>query len=166
MEFHMKLPRNGKEFLVFLIILSVLSVNIIAPFITMLEMGFSLKNWQNTFQVMPYIWIVVVILVLLTHNPATKISNKLIKKDDSFNAHMIVSCLVNAFIMSIVLTIVATWIGMGKITTILFQTFPNNWPRNFAIAFFVEAIIAQPIARFIILKMHRHIDAKDTKAFF
>lgn len=79
MEFHMKLPRNGKEFLVFLIILSVLSVNIIAPFITMLEMGFSLKNWQNTFQVMPYIWIVVVILVLLTHNPATKISNKLIK---------------------------------------------------------------------------------------
>lgn len=166
MEFHMKLPRNRKEFLVFLIILSVLSVNIIAPFITILEMGFSLKTWQNTFQVMPYIWIVVVILVLLTHNPATKISNKLIKKDDSFNAHMIVSCLVNVFIMSIVLTIVATWIGMGKITTIPFQTFPNNWPRNFAIAFFVEAIIAQPIARFSMLKMHRHIDAKDTKAFF
>lgn len=115
---------------------------------------------------MPYIWIVVVILVLLTHNPATKISNKLIKKDDSFNANMIVSCLVNVFIMSIVLRIVATWIGMGKITTIPFQTFPNNWPRNFAIAFFVEAIIAQPIARFIILKMHRHIDAKNTKAFF
>lgn len=38
----MKLPRNGKEFIVFLLILSVLSVLIIAPFITSLEMGFSL----------------------------------------------------------------------------------------------------------------------------
>ena len=29
-----------------------------------------------------------------------------------------------------------------------------KWPRNFAIAFAVEIFIAQPIARFVMKKMH------------
>ena len=63
MEFYMKLPRNKKEFALFLAIISIISVNIIAPLITCFEIGFSFKVWANTFKVMPLIWVCGVILV-------------------------------------------------------------------------------------------------------
>lgn len=47
MEFYMKLPRNKKEFALFMAIISIISVNIIAPLITCFEVGtFSLDIWK------------------------------------------------------------------------------------------------------------------------
>lgn len=76
----MRLPRNGKEFILFLGIISILSVNIIAPLITMFEIGFSLEAWRATYQVMPLIWVFVIIFVLLTHQPAEKWQIRLLVK--------------------------------------------------------------------------------------
>ncbi|WP_343042109.1 hypothetical protein [Ornithinibacillus caprae] len=45
-----RLPRNGKEFVLFLAIISILSVNIIAPIVTGFELGFSREVYINTFQ--------------------------------------------------------------------------------------------------------------------
>lgn len=80
MEFYMRLPRNKKEFFLFLGIVSVLSVLIIAPLITMFEIGFSVNNWLMSLKGVPFIWIAVVILVLLVHGPADKLSAKLSMK--------------------------------------------------------------------------------------
>ncbi len=150
----MKLPRNRTEFTLFLAIVSILSVNIIAPLISCFEMGFSLTTWKHTFVVMPFIWLTVVALVLLTHSPAAKITNKLIAKEDSFHSHMIVNCLVNVIMMSLILTIVASWIGMRTISWLPIEQFFYKWPRNFAISFFVELLLAQPFARLVLLKKH------------
>ncbi|EDN8189329.1 hypothetical protein GSY37_15095 [Listeria monocytogenes] len=160
MDFYMKLPRNKVEFALFLAIISILSVNIIAPLITCFEIGFSIENWIQTFEIMPFIWIVVVVLVLLTHTPASKVTNQLIAKEDSFNAHMIVSCLVNVVMMSAILTVVASWIGMKMISWAPIEQFFYKWPRNFAVSFLVEVGIAQPIARFVLLKKHMQEDKK------
>ena len=62
--------------------------------------------------------------------------------------------------MSVFLTFVGTWIGMRQIFIFPLQTFLNVWPRNFAISFFVEAMIAQPIARLVMLKYHLYKDIK------
>ena len=35
------------------------------------------------------------------------------------------------------------------------RMFFYKWPRNFAISFAIESLIAQPIARIVILKMHQ-----------
>ena len=35
-----------------------------------------------------------------------------------------------------------------------------KWPRNFAISLGVELLIAQPIARFVMLKYHQYFDGK------
>jgi hypothetical protein len=35
-----------------------------------------------------------------------------------------------------------------------------KWPRNAAVSFVVEALIAQPIARIVMLKMHQIKDKK------
>lgn len=105
MAFSLKLPRNRVEFSWFILIIS---VNVIAPLITCFEMGFSWRTWQQTMTVLPMIWGVVAALVLVTHRPADQVTRKLLARDDSFRANMIVNCLVNVFMMSIVLTVVAS----------------------------------------------------------
>lgn len=43
-EFYMRLPRDGYETILFMGIVSIISVNIIAPLISMLETGFSVHG--------------------------------------------------------------------------------------------------------------------------
>ncbi len=160
LDFYMKLPRNRKEFGLFLLVVSVLSVNIIAPLISCFEMGFSFATWKHTLKVLPFIWIVVVLLVLLTHTPASKATNFLISKEDSFNSHMIINCLVNVLMMSIILTVVGSWIGMRTISWSPIEQFFYKWPRNFTISFLIEACVAQPFAQLILMKKHQMEDRK------
>ena len=161
MEFYMKLPRNKKEFVLFLMVISIISVNIIAPLITCFEMGFSLNVWKDVFKVMPFIWISVIALVLLTHKPAEYLTQKIVSKDDSFNSHIIINTLCTVFLMSIFLTVIGTWIGSRHISLEPIIMFFHKWPRNFAISFGVEILIAQPIARFVMLKLHNRQDQSE-----
>ncbi|WP_225427368.1 hypothetical protein [Ligilactobacillus murinus] len=55
MDFYMRLPRNHREFVLFLLIVSLISVNLIAALISMFELGFSFEVWQNTLRVLPFI---------------------------------------------------------------------------------------------------------------
>lgn len=154
MEFFMKLPRNKKEFALFLTIISVLSVNSIAPLITCFEFGFHFEVWARTLKVIPFIWVSVIILVLLTHKLAEWLTSKLVAQNDSFHAHITINILCTVFLMSIFLTVIGTWIGSGTISMEPIRLFFFKWPRNFAISFFIEACLAQPIARFVMLKLH------------
>lgn len=158
MDFHMRLPRSKKEFALFLAIISILSVNIIAPLITSFEIGFSLQTWKMVLPSLPLIWVVVVILVLLTHAPADKLSGLIAKEGDSFTATIWINTMCNVFLMSIFMTVIGSWIGQGQISLQPIQTFFFKWPRNFAIAFAVEALIAQPIARQILFAIHTKAD--------
>lgn len=163
MEFYMKFPRNKKEFILFMAVISIISVNIIAPLITCFEIGFSIQTWKMTYRVIPFIWISVIILVLLTHKPAEYMTSKIIDEKDSFNSHVIINILCNVFLMSIFLTIIGSWIGSMKISMEPIINFFYKWPRNFAISFAVELLIAQPIARFVMLKFHQSKDKKVIK---
>jgi hypothetical protein len=160
MEFSMKLPRNKKEFTLFMAVISIISVNIIAPLITCFEFGFRLQVWGSVYKVLPFIWLSVIALVLLTYKPAEWMTNKILQKTDSFNAHIIVNILCTVFLMSICLTIVATWIGSGKFNLEPVRLFFYKWPRNFAISFAVELLIAQPIARAIMVYLHKRTDTE------
>jgi hypothetical protein len=159
MDFHMKLPRNAKEFPLFIAVISILSVNIIAPLITCFEFGFHLSVWVDVLQVIPFIWLCVIALVLLTYKPAEWLTRKIIAKDDSFNAYIVVTILCTVFLMSIFLTVLGTWIGSRQISMEPIRLFFHKWPRNFAISFAVEALFAQPIARLVMLKIHQAKDA-------
>ena len=160
MEFYNKLPRNKKEFTLFIAIISVISVNIIAPLITCFEIGFSFEVWGDVLKVLPFIWLCVVALVLLTYKPAEWLTHKIVKSTDSFNAQIVVNILCTVFLMSIFLTVIGTWIGSRQISLEPIIYFFHKWPRNFAISFAVECLIAQPIARCIMSLMHKHMDKK------
>jgi len=157
----MKLPRNPKEFALFMAVISILSVNIIAPLITFFEAGFHMYIWFDTLKVIPFIWLCVIALVLLTYKPAEWLTSKIVKEGDSFNAHMLANVVCSVLLMLVFLTVIGTWIGTRSLTMEPVITFFYKWPRNFAISLFVESCIAQPIARFVMLKMHQHMDAKN-----
>ena len=65
-NYYMKLPRNKLEFVFFMLIISIISVNIIAPLISCLEMGFTADNYLITLKSIPFIWLAVIALVLIT----------------------------------------------------------------------------------------------------
>jgi hypothetical protein len=161
MDFYMKLPRNKKEFALFLLVISVISVNIIAPLITCFEVGFHMYVWADAIKIIPFIWICVVALVLITHKPAEWLTASIVEKGDSFNSHIIINILCTVFLMSIFLTVIGTWIGNRQVNMEPIRMFFYKWPRNIAISFAVEAFIAQPIARAVMLKMHQ-IKDKET----
>lgn len=161
MEFYMKLPRNKREFALFMAVISIISVNIIAPLITFFEGGFHLYIWADTLKVIPFIWVTVIALVLLTYKPAGWLTSRVAKEGDSFRAHILINILFSVLLMSVFLTVIGTWIGNRHISMQPIHMFFYKWPRNFTISFFVEACIAQPIALLAILKLHQHQDSKE-----
>ena len=161
MDFYMKLPRNKKEFALFMAVISIISVNIIAPLITCFEVGFHMNSWAGAIKVIPYIWISVIALVLLTYKPAEWLTARIVKEGDSFGSHIVVNILCTVFLMSIFLTVIGTWIGSRQISMDPIHMFFYKWPRNFAISFAVELLVAQPIARLVMVKIHQVKDQTD-----
>jgi hypothetical protein len=155
MDFYMRLPRHKGEFALFIAVISIISVNIIAPLITCFEFEFSLNVWADLLTVLPFIWLAVVALVLLTYMPAEWLTQKIASPGDSFRATVTINILCTVFLLSICLTVVGTWIGSRHFGMEPIVGFFYKWPRNFTISLAVELLVAQPIARFIMLKYHQ-----------
>ncbi|AUS26586.1 hypothetical protein MMB75_22550 [Paenibacillus sp. P2(2022)] len=148
-----RLPQNAKEGILFLLIISIISVNTIAPIIMGLERGFSTKNYLETLKIIPFMWIIVVLLVRLVAGPLVgKVLPKLVGQTDGFNARVLLNTLLNVTVLSILLTIIGTWVGTKQISLEPFQNFFHSWFRNFGVAFWIELLVAQPIARFAMRK--------------
>jgi hypothetical protein len=160
MDFHNKLPRRKREFPLFMGVISIISVNIIAPLVTCFEVGFRLDVWIKTLSVIPFVWLSVIALVLLTYKPAGWLTRRIVSHGDSFRSVVTVNILCSVFLLSILLTVVGTWIGEGHVSLSPITGFFYKWPRNFAISLGVELLIAQPIARLVMHGFHRRIDAK------
>lgn len=156
-----RLPRNGKEGILFLLIISIISVNTIAPIIIGLERGFSKDVYLETLKLIPIMWVIVVFLVKFVAGPLVyKVMPKFVGQTDGFNARVLLNTLLNVTVLSILLSIIGTWVGMREISMEPFQNFLHIWPRNFGIAFWIELLIAQPIARFFMKKLHENQERK------
>lgn len=150
-----RLPQNPKEGIIFMLIISIISVNTIAPVIMGLQLGFSKENYLETLKVIPFMWIIVMLLVRFVAGPIVgKVMPKFVGKTDGFNARVLLNIVMNVTVLSILLTIIGNWVGTKQISLEPFQNFFHNWFRNFGVAFWIELIIAQPIARFAMKKIH------------
>ena len=160
-----RLPHNAKEGILFMLIISFLSVNTIAPLIMFLEKGFSLETYKDALKILPIMWVIVMILVRLVAGPLVgKIMPKFVGQTDGFNARVLLNTLLNVTTLSICLSFIGTWVGQREINLVPFENFLHIWPRNFAIAFWIELLFAQPIARFIMKKIHIAQRKKTTQA--
>ncbi len=148
-------PQNGKESLLFLAVISLLSVNTIGPLIMGFELGFSKEVYLNGLKILPFIWMAIILLVPFVVGPlASKATAKFIAPTDSGNARILFTILFTVTFLSIIMTIVGSWIGMKQISMAPIEAFFQKWPRNFFIAFWVELLFAHPIARWMMRKIH------------
>ena len=160
-----RLPHNAKEGIIFMLIISFLSVNTIAPLIMFLEKGFSMETYKDTLKILPIMWVIVILLVRLVAGPLVgRIMPKFVGQTDGFNARVLLNTLLNVTTLSICLTIIGTWVGQAEVNSEPFKNFLHIWPRNFAIAFWIELLFAQPIARSIMKKIHIAQRKKTTQA--
>lgn len=157
-----RLPQNAKEGILFLLIISLISVNTIAPLIIGFERGFTKEVYFDTLKILPIMWIIVVLLVRLVAGPLVgKIMPKFVGQTDGFNARVLLNTLLNVTVLSVCLTIIGTWVGTQTFSLEPLKNFLYIWPRNFAIAFWIELLVAQPIARFAMKKLHESQSAKE-----
>jgi len=97
-----RLPRNAKEGILFMLIISIISVNTIAPLIMGLERGFSLDVYLDTLKIIPVMWVIVILLVRLVAGPLVgKIMPKFVGQTDGFNARILLNTLLNVTVLSI-----------------------------------------------------------------
>lgn len=150
-----RLPRNGKEGILFLLIVSIISVNTIAPIIIGLERGFSKEVYLDSLKVIPIMWVIVVLCVKLIAGPIVgKMMPKFLGQTDGFNARVLLNIVLNVTVLSLLLSIIGPMVGTKHISLDPFKNFLHTWPRNFGIAFWIEVLIAQPIARYAMKVLH------------
>ena len=63
MQEETRMPQNGKEFILFLAVISIISVNTIAPLIMALQFRFTKAVYLQTLKTIPFMWIIVVLIV-------------------------------------------------------------------------------------------------------
>lgn len=92
MNAEVRLPHNDKEGVIFMLIISIISVNTIAPIIVGLERGFSKKVYWETLKIIPIMWVIVILLVRFVAGPiAGKLIPIFVGLTDGFNARILLT---------------------------------------------------------------------------
>lgn len=122
-----------------------------------LQFGFTMDVYKMALQTIPFIWLIVLVLIPFIVEP---IANKLVAKftapTDSFNSVTLFHTLFSVILMYVILTVVGTWVGTRTISMEPITNFFHHWPSNFGVAFFIESLIAQPIARLAMKSLHKY----------
>lgn len=153
-----RLPRNDKEGLLYGSIICIISVAIMAS----LNIILSINKFDKEvlFIIIKTIPIMFVFVMVLENLLVSKLANKLVNKfsdvNDSFNAKILFNILFCVTMISVIMTLLGPILGNG-ISMKLITDFPIHWPRNFCIALWTELLLAQPLARLTMKKIHKKI---------
>lgn len=161
MQQEKRLPRNGKEGLLYGTIISTLTVIFMTSLMVILGAGeFNGDIAFTILKILPIIWVIVMIIEpAVIGRLAEALTAKFTKPTDSFNAKILFRIIFTVFGMSIVMTFVGDLVGNGFHPE-LFSNWIHNWPRNFMIVLIAESLVIQPIARFAMVKLHESQDKK------
>lgn len=86
-------------------------------------------------------------------------SLKFTQPTDSSNANILFLILFTILGMSAAMTLIGDIVGNG-FSTEIFSNWVQNWPCNFVIVLIAKSLVIQPIARFVMVKVHESQDEK------
>lgn len=154
-----RLPRNAKEGLLYGSVIAIITVIIMV--IINVGGSFPKFNLEVVKVILITIPIFFVLAMLLESFIVGRIAEKLVEyftePSDGFNARILFNILFCVTGMSFLMTIIGGMYGelmSGKISLQPILDVPSHWPRNFFIAFWCEILLAQPLARFVMKKIH------------
>ena len=161
MQQETRLPRNAKEGALFGAIIVTLTVLLMASLNVILAVGeVNLDTLYIILKTIPICWVIAMVIEpTLVGRFADKMVHKFTAPTDSFNAKILYRILFTVFGMSFIMTLVGYIIGHG-LDNGIFTNFLTNWPRNFLIVLIAESLVIQPIARFVMVKIHAAQDKK------
>ncbi|MGI2329061.1 DUF2798 domain-containing protein [Planococcus sp. YIM B11945] len=156
-----RLPRNGKEGLLYGATVATLTVLFMTSFSTIYFAGeFNESVAFSILKMAPIMWIIVMIIEPAVFGRlAEALTAKFTKPTDSFNAKIMFRILFTVLGMSAAMTLIGDLVGNGFHTN-LFSNWLHYWPRNFMIVLIAESLVIQPIARFVMVKLHESQDKK------
>lgn len=162
MKHETRLPRNGKEGLLFGTIICTLTVLFMVSLNVILAVGeFNAEVALTIIKISPIFWIIAMILEpVLIGRIAEKLVGKFTKPTDSFNAKILFRILFTVLGMSICMTLIGDLISNG-FSSETFTNFLTNMPRNFLLVLIAESLVIQPIARFAMVKLHAAQDRRN-----
>ena len=160
-----RLPRNGKEGALYGAIICTLTVLFMVSLNVLLAAGkFNQETAITIIKLLPIFWIIAMIIEpVFIGRIAEKLVGKFTKPTDSFNAKILFRILFTVIGMSVCMTLIAD-VVLNGFSTELFSNFLTNWPRNFVIVLIAESLVIQPIARFVMVKLHASQDKKSQVA--
>lgn len=155
-----RLPKTKKEGIIYGGVIAIITV-IVMVFLN-ITLEFKKIDGQVLFVIavtIPIFWIVA---MLLENFVIGRISEQLLKKftlkTDGFNTKILFNILFCVTGMSFIMTIIGGIYGeilsIKSITLKPILDIPLHWPRNFFVAFWCEILLAQPLARFVMKKIH------------
>lgn len=152
-----RLPMNKKEGLLYGIIICGISATTMCFY--NLYLGFGEINQDMLVTFAKSLPLFFVIAMLLENFVVSHFANLLIHKfshdEDSFNAKLLFTILFTVLGMSFFMTFIGDVVGHGLVVnTGTLSRFVMAWPRNFGVVLALELLVAQPVARKVMVMIH------------
>ena len=152
-----RLPRNGKEGFLYGSIICIITVLIMLFLNIGTSVGVNKKSILIILKLVPIIWIVAMLIEsLFIGRLASKLVERFSEPTDGFNAKILFNILFCVTGMSLIMSVLGSMIGSGTISLDPLINLPSHWPRNFCVAFWCQILLAQPAARLVMKKLHKH----------
>lgn len=151
-----RLPHTPKEGLLYGGIICTLTVLFMTTFSVIVNEGaLTTATFITIIKIIPLVWVIAMIVEpVVIGRLAEKLVGLMTKKTDSFHAKIFLRIFFTVFGMSLLMTFLGETLANG-LTANTFSNASSVWPRNFIIVLLAESLVIQPIARAVMVKIHR-----------
>ena len=155
-----RLPRNAKEGVLYGGIVCFLTALMMTVFnVALIMQGLHAEAWWEIAKFFPLMFVIAMVVEpLIVGRLAEKAMHTLSPATDSGNAKIMFRMVFTVFGMSLLMTSIGNAIGFGLHGGLLARI-AHDWPRNFLVVLVAEAVLIQPIARAVMVKLHRQTNA-------
>lgn len=157
-----RLPMSGKEGFLYGAVICLITCIIML----MLNVGTAFGTlctkevWFAILKTVPVVWVVAMVWEsFVIGRIAHMCVHKFVEPTDGFNANILFNILFVVVMMSASMTIIGPVVS-GEPVREAFAGWIHHWPRNFCVAFWCECLLAQPIARKVMVVIHNRKERK------
>lgn len=153
-----RLPHTPKEGLLYGTIICSLTVIAMSTISTLLNTNsIDLQTLLRIGKIIPIIWLIAMVIEpVIIGRLAEKVVALLTHPSDSFYAKIVLRIFFTVLGMSFIMTCLGETLFNGLHTATL-QHALTIWPRNFMIVLVLESFIIQPIARAVMVQIHKNL---------
>ena len=155
----LRLPWNNRDGILYGGVIAIITATIMCEFNLCKTMGgMTVETFMNGLATVP---LLVVIVMLLMTFVVGRVADMFVRRftmpGDSFYTKIVFNIIACVLMMSMIMTVVGPTVGHlmeGVLTAEPIFDWPVNWPVNFCVAFWVEMLVAQPAARYVMKQRH------------